>query len=69
MTLSMGVASPHTGQHLPLETLISSADEALYRAKRLGRNRVEVQFVQEHRSATDGSASLDLIAELQQVAG
>jgi diguanylate cyclase (GGDEF)-like protein len=69
MTLSMGVASLHTGQHLPLETLISSADEALYRAKRLGRNRVEVQFVQEHRSATDGSASLDLIAELQQVAG
>jgi diguanylate cyclase (GGDEF)-like protein len=41
MTLSAGVATfPEHGDSA--EALIRSADEALYRAKGLGRNRVEL---------------------------
>ena len=43
ISLSIGVASLASAGELPLETLICSADKALYRAKLLGRNRVEVQ--------------------------
>jgi diguanylate cyclase (GGDEF)-like protein len=42
-TLSIGVASLPAARDLPLESLVCRADEALYRAKLLGRNRVEVQ--------------------------
>jgi diguanylate cyclase (GGDEF)-like protein len=42
-SLSIGVASLSSATELPLETFISYADEALYRAKLLGRNRVEAQ--------------------------
>jgi diguanylate cyclase (GGDEF)-like protein len=47
VSLSIGVASLQVARDLPLETLVSYADEALYRAKLLGRDRVEVQPVWE----------------------
>jgi diguanylate cyclase (GGDEF)-like protein len=43
VSLSIGVACLHSAHDLPLESLVSHADQALYRAKLLGRNRVEVQ--------------------------
>jgi diguanylate cyclase (GGDEF)-like protein len=45
VSLSVGVASLRAACDLPLETLVSWADQALYRAKLLGRDRVEVQPV------------------------
>jgi predicted signal transduction protein with EAL and GGDEF domain len=69
MSLSVGVALLPAGQDLPLEAMISSADEALYQAKRLGRNRIEVQLAHEQRSAVDDSAAPALLAELQQITG
>jgi diguanylate cyclase (GGDEF)-like protein len=41
ITVSLGVAIVEKGHSLKLDTLIIAADEALYRAKRAGRNRVE----------------------------
>jgi diguanylate cyclase (GGDEF)-like protein len=40
VTLSVGIAVAQEGD--TLETLIKRSDAALYEAKRLGRNRVEV---------------------------
>lgn len=40
ITLSVGL-STYTGQYKTLEELLKSADEALYRAKEKGRNRIE----------------------------
>jgi diguanylate cyclase (GGDEF)-like protein len=45
VSLSIGVASVQAARELPLETLVRMADEALYRAKQLGRDRVEMQPV------------------------
>jgi diguanylate cyclase (GGDEF)-like protein len=47
VSLSIGIASLHSAQDLPLEQLISQADRALYRAKLQGRNRVEVLALDE----------------------
>ena len=41
MTVSIGVAEPSTRNRQP-EQVIQSADQALYRAKNEGRNRVEL---------------------------
>ena len=40
VTISLGVATT-TGSTTAPEDLVASADEALYRAKRAGKNRVE----------------------------
>ena len=40
-TISLGVASAEPGTEWTRESLIRAADEALYRAKNRGRNRVE----------------------------
>jgi len=42
VSLSIGIASIESARDLPLETFVCTADEALYRAKQFGRNRVEV---------------------------
>ena len=42
VTVSMGLACVESSRLLDLETLVSAADEALYRAKARGKNRVEV---------------------------
>ena len=64
-TLSIGIASLHAVRDLPLETLVSRADEALYRAKDLGRNRVEAQPPWEPGSPEGPSSPANLL-ELQQ---
>lgn len=51
VSLSIGIASLQAARDLPLETLVCRADEALYRAKQLGRNRVEVHPLWEPETA------------------
>jgi len=42
ITVSLGIATARPPDSLPLDTLIGRADQALYQAKRAGRNRVVV---------------------------
>jgi diguanylate cyclase (GGDEF)-like protein len=69
VSLSIGIASLHSAHDLPLETLVSNADQALYRAKLMGRNRVEVQPVWEPGAMLETPATPSLCMELQQTAG
>jgi PleD family two-component response regulator len=41
VTISLGVASNGSGRKRDVEALVQAADQALYRAKHNGRNRVE----------------------------
>ena len=66
-SLSIGIASLEAARDLPLETLVCRADAALYRAKQLGRNRVEAQPVWEPVNA-DGAAARGDRLELQRTA-
>lgn len=66
VSLSIGVAWQGAARELPLETLVCSADEALYRAKLLGRDRVEMA---EARDPEDGGAGMELHFELQHTGG
>ena len=60
VSLSIGVASLESANDLPLEQLILHADRALYRAKLLGRNRVEAQPVWESGSANATAMRMEL---------
>jgi diguanylate cyclase (GGDEF)-like protein len=68
ISLSIGVAGLKAAGDLPLEALISYADQALYRAKLLGRNRVELQPVWEPGGAAENLAIRMPQMELQQIA-
>jgi diguanylate cyclase (GGDEF)-like protein len=68
-TLSIGVASLNQARDLPLESLISYADDALYRAKLMGRNCVEVQPIWEPGTANGDTTTLALGEALQETAG
>ena len=50
MTVSIGVAEPSTRNRRP-EHVIQAADQALYRAKNEGRNRVELASTAQFRVA------------------
>jgi diguanylate cyclase (GGDEF)-like protein len=58
VSLSIGVAALQAARDLPLETLVSYADEALYRAKLLGRDRVEAQPVWEPGRSSSAARAL-----------
>lgn len=47
VTISIGIGFVPEGQTAELETLLGAADRALYRAKDLGRNRVETSAFEE----------------------
>jgi diguanylate cyclase (GGDEF)-like protein len=53
-TVSVGVATSHELSAQHMEALLSAADEALYRAKEKGRNRVEGESSPVLLSATPG---------------
>lgn len=42
LSISMGIASASPGHYPPFDTLLDEADQALYHAKRAGRNRVSI---------------------------
>jgi len=68
VTLSIGVASLDQARDLPLESIVSYADDALYRAKLLGRDRVEAQPVWEPGMAAGDPAAPMLRVALQETA-
>jgi len=67
-TLSIGVASLPAVRSLPLETLIRRADEALYRAKQMGRDRVKAMPEWEAETAAEDGGAAPLRFELQHTA-
>ena len=69
MSLSIGIASLQSVHDLPLESLVSHADEALYSAKLMGRNRVEVQPVWKTGIIVEDASALTSNMELQHIAG
>jgi diguanylate cyclase (GGDEF)-like protein len=61
VSISVGLHRLDTARDLPLETLISFADAALYSAKMLGRNRVNVHSMQDRTfEVSTPAASIEL---------
>jgi two-component system cell cycle response regulator len=59
LTISAGVAVLRAGQTRPVADVLKEADEALYRAKQLGRNRVEAATTDEpSESSRSANASV-----------
>jgi diguanylate cyclase (GGDEF)-like protein len=54
VTISLGVATTSPGEDSSPEGLVADADEALYRAKRAGRNRVEADPGRASRASRTG---------------
>jgi diguanylate cyclase (GGDEF)-like protein len=54
VTISLGVATASPGEESFPERLVADADEALYRAKRAGRNRVEADPGRASRASSTG---------------
>lgn len=70
MTISIGISSVTTRLgEVPLETLIAEADEALYRAKALGRNRTQTFVVSEATLAKRARRGLRARSRLSRRAG
>lgn len=70
MTISIGISSVTTRLgEVPLETLIAEADEALYRAKALGRNRTQTFVVSEAALAKRARRGLRARSRLSRRAG
>lgn len=70
MTISIGISSVTTRLgEVPLETLIAEADEALYRAKALGRNRTQTFVVSEASLAKRARRGLRARSRLSRRAG
>ncbi|HZS97155.1 MAG TPA: GGDEF domain-containing protein [Terriglobales bacterium] len=57
VTVSIGVAEPH-GEDMKVEEVLKLADQALYAAKRGGRNRVEVAGAAQKRSKRKGTQNI-----------
>lgn len=58
---SFGVVSAEQNhQNLPLDRFLQWADEALYQAKQLGRNRV-CSFTSHHQSLSSGKATVNVV--------
>lgn len=64
ITASFGVSSARMGEAVDPKALIGAADRALYRAKELGRNRVEGSTLDEAESAPGPRANAHLAKNL-----
>jgi diguanylate cyclase (GGDEF)-like protein len=69
VSLSIGVASLQSATDLPLEQLVLHADRALYRAKLLGRNRVEILPRCETGTVVDDPNAPTMPMEFQHIVG